>query len=215
MVRRSYDQYCGLARALDVLGERWTLLLVRELLLGAKRYGQLLEALDGIGTNLLARRLEELGAAGVIRRRADGGGRFPAYELTEIGWQLEEPILGLARWGLKLMSGRGAEDMLSPSWTMLAVKALIDPAETVGVWERYEFDIDGDVFHLEVADGRVDIGSGPANGAHSRIEVDSETFVAIGSGQLRPTEALANGSMTVAGDLQAVVRLARVMGLAA
>jgi DNA-binding HxlR family transcriptional regulator len=214
MGQRSYDHYCGLARALDVVGERWTLLLVRELLLGPKRYGELLEALNGISTNLLAQRLKELEAAAVIHRRThDGSGRFPVYELTEMGWRLEPSVLGLARWGLQLMSARGPDDTLSPAWTMLAVKALIDPGDTVGVWERYEFDIDGNVFHLELADGRVSVGSGPASGAHSRIEVDTETFVAIGSSQLRPTQALADGSMTVDGDPEAVLRLAKVMDL--
>lgn len=105
--------------------------------------------------------------------------------------------------------------MRSSSWTILAVKALIDPVDTVGLWEQYEFSIDGDVFHLEIADGQVRVGSGPGSGTSSRINTDTETFVAIGSGQLRPTQALANGSMTVDGDPDAVIRLAKVMGLAA
>src|SRR5438270_8716701 len=102
--KRSYDQYCAVARGLDVIGDRWTLLLVRDLLLGPKRYKDLLEGLPGIGTNLLAARLKELEAAGIVRR-----GVLPppagssVYELTDKGQALEPAILALGRWGAQFL----------------------------------------------------------------------------------------------------------------
>ena len=110
MSRRSYDQYCGLARALDVLGERWTLLIVRNLLLGPQRYSELLRGLPGITTNLLAKRLQEMEAEGIIDR---AGGGNDAYRLTEVGRSLEPAIHALGRWGWQRMGKPRARDRRS------------------------------------------------------------------------------------------------------
>src|SRR3954470_21522797 len=98
MARRSYDQYCGLARALDVLGERWTLLVVRNLLLGPQRYSELLRGLPGITTNLLAKRLREMEEAEILERLADAPGAH-SYRLTTRGMEPEPAIHALGRWG--------------------------------------------------------------------------------------------------------------------
>jgi DNA-binding HxlR family transcriptional regulator len=104
--RRAYHQFCGAARALDVVGERWTLLIVRDLLLGPRRYTDLLEALPGITTNLLAKRLKEMTEADLIRRETlPGAVRTDVYSLTERGLGLEPVVVALGRWGLALMSG--------------------------------------------------------------------------------------------------------------
>src|SRR3954465_14659960 len=101
MSKRSYNQHCAMARALDALGERWTLLVIRELLPGPKRYKDLLEGLPGIGTNLLAARLRDLEAAGAIQRRMlPPPAGAVVYELTDSGRELESVVLDLARWGL-------------------------------------------------------------------------------------------------------------------
>src|SRR2546425_8816776 len=115
MPKRSYGQFEGLANALDAIGERWTLLLVRELLLGPRRYKDLLEGLSGIGTNLLARRLKELQEAGVIEKRilpAPAGAA--GHELTERGPGLEPALIPLARWGMESMEGAKPTDVLRP-----------------------------------------------------------------------------------------------------
>ena len=110
MPRRSYDQYCGLARALDVLGERWTLLIVRNLLLGPQRYSELLRGLPGITTNLLAKRLREMEAEGIIDRT---GGATDAYRLTEVGRSLEPAIHALGQcFVFQLMRGSVAEELV-------------------------------------------------------------------------------------------------------
>lgn len=116
-VSRSYRQFCGLARALDLLGERWTLLLVRELLLGATRYGALLEALPGITTNLLAARLKRLESAGVVARTE--GGR---WALTASGLQLEGALMELARWGGRFLSRPGRGERVDVAWGLLSLK---------------------------------------------------------------------------------------------
>jgi DNA-binding HxlR family transcriptional regulator len=122
---RTYGQYCGLARALDVVGDRWTLLIVRQLLLGPARYGQLLEGLPGIATNLLADRLRALEDAGIIERQLSDRHNAVVYTPTPWGAALREPIESLIRWSTPLMV-RGPEgDTFRDEWLVLALQALL------------------------------------------------------------------------------------------
>jgi len=123
---RSYGQYCALARGLDVIGDRWTLLVVRELLAGSRRYSELLEGLPGIATNLLAERLRSLEERGVVARDAEG-----EYQLTEWGQGLSEVLYAVARWAVPLMAEPVGDDAFRSSWLALPV-AVIWP----GVDER-------------------------------------------------------------------------------
>src|SRR3954471_12739272 len=109
MSRRSYEQYCGLAKALDVVGERWTLLIVRNLLLGPQRYSELLRGLPGITTNLLAKRLQEMEADALIAH-GEAGTDAPASRLTSVGRDLEPAIHALGRWGWGLMGKPTSRD---------------------------------------------------------------------------------------------------------
>src|SRR6478735_2738073 len=121
--RRSYHQYCGGARALDVVGERWTLLIVRNLLLGPRRYSDLLAELPGITTNLLAKRLRELCAAGVVeRRRTSTPLRAEVYALTPEGAALEPVIMELGRWGGRFLDRPRASDTVNIGWGLLSMK---------------------------------------------------------------------------------------------
>ena len=143
MAKRSYGQYCALARAFDVIGERWTPLLLRELAMGPRRYADLLEGLPGVGTSLLAARLRDLEAEGLVRQR-----RLPApaarnvYELTAEGWQLAEALLPLARWGAQRMGMRGKDEAFRLEWFLLFLRATADPALTAGWHDVYEFHVD-------------------------------------------------------------------------
>lgn len=124
MASRSYGQYCGLARSLDAIGDRWSLLIVRELLLGPLRYGELAAAVGGIATNLLADRLRDLEASGVIERQVgDRGG--VVYVLTPWGAQLREPVESLIRWSTPLMISGAGRDTFSPRWLAVALPALL------------------------------------------------------------------------------------------
>src|SRR5690349_23360346 len=103
--RRSYQQHCGVARALDVIGERWTLLIVRDLLIAPRRYGELLDGLPGITTNLLAKRLREMTRAGLVeKRQGSPPGSFDVYALTKSGRELEPVLMELGRWGGRLLA---------------------------------------------------------------------------------------------------------------
>jgi DNA-binding HxlR family transcriptional regulator len=120
--RRNYRQFCGLARALDRIGERWTLLIVRNLLLGPKRYSDLIEELPGITTNLLASRLREMESTGlVVKRKAPPPVRAVVYELGPAGRALEPAIMELARWGGRFMSSPG-DDTVNIGWGLLSLK---------------------------------------------------------------------------------------------
>jgi DNA-binding HxlR family transcriptional regulator len=109
--RRKYQQFCGVARALDRVGERWTLLLARNLLLGPKRYGELIDGLPGITTNLLAKRLREMVALGLVEKR-----RSDSYALTELGAALEPVIMELGRWGGRFLGSPEPGDRLDIGW---------------------------------------------------------------------------------------------------
>jgi DNA-binding HxlR family transcriptional regulator len=121
--RRNYKQFCGLARALDRVGERWTLLVVRNLLLGPKRYSDLLESLPGITTNLLATRLREMEQLGLLtKRKAQAPVRATVYELAPAGRALEPALMELARWGGRFMDQPTKDDTLDIGWALLSLK---------------------------------------------------------------------------------------------
>ncbi|MFI6791398.1 winged helix-turn-helix transcriptional regulator [Nonomuraea sp. NPDC050383] len=211
--RRRYGQYCGLAAGLDVIGERWTLLIVRELLIGPQRYNELLHNLPGIGTNLLAERLRWLTRQGVIRQHPRSNGKGHSYELTRFGEGLREPILGLARWGLNVPHPFDAEDEVRPQWGVLAVEALIRRDQIPEVDESYEFLVDDQVFHIAVKDRRISVHQEGAERAALRVSTDAKTFVDIGSGRISPFEAVATRRLTLEGEQEALTRCSRLLGL--
>jgi DNA-binding HxlR family transcriptional regulator/putative sterol carrier protein len=199
--KRSYDQYCTVARALDVVGERWTLLLVRELLTGPKRFKDLLEGLPGIGTNLLTARLKALEGEGIVRR-----GVLPppagsnVYELTGLGRSLEPVIVALSRWGARFLDAPREEDDLRPGWAAVALRSAVKPRATDGPPGVYEFRIDGETFHLRVGDGGAEVRQGAALDPDLVVVGDAETLLAVASGRLGQEEALESGALRLEGD---------------
>ena len=215
MGKRSYDQHCTVARALDVVGERWTLLLVRELLTGPKRYKDLLAGLPGIGTNLLAARLKALEEHGVVRRATlpppAGSG---VYELTGLGRSLETVVLALSRWGSRLVEEEPREgDDVRPAWAAMALRSLFEP-EAGCPREVYEFRIDGERFHLRVEGGTVEVRQGDADAPDVVVSGGAGTFLALTAGRLGPEEALGSGEIRVEGDGDVRVRCLRMLGSA-
>ena len=211
--RRNYGQYCGLAAALDVLGERWTLLVVRELLTGPCRYNEMLANLPGIGTNLLADRLKFLAQQEVILQRPQDGTKTRTYELTDKGESLRPAVLALARWGLGVLEAPEAEEFVRPRWGVLAVEAMIDSGRA-GPDEQYEFRLDDEVFHVSVADGAVRVQHGMAPDTPALVvHTDAVTFVEIGAGRLNPLEATLTRRVVMEGDPDAVLRCSRLLGL--
>jgi DNA-binding HxlR family transcriptional regulator len=155
--RRSYSQDCPIANGLDVLGERWTLLILRELVGGPRRYSDLRAQLPGIATNLLAQRLEELQQAGVIERTdLPPPVARTVYTLSDDGWRLVLPILGaVAQFGLQTAppSGEGARSPLNGF--LLGVLLGFDPIGAAGVEATYRVQIDGRSFDFAVTGGRL------------------------------------------------------------
>jgi len=217
--RRHYGQYCGLAAALDVIGERWTLLIVRELLVAPRRYNELLANLPGIGTNLLAVRLKLLGEAEVVEQlTSDPDGRARRYRLTERGQSLRPMVLGLARWGMPLLDEPDPQDEVRPEWSLVAVEAMLGTPAAGAPEERYQFQISGkdgreEVFHLEIKEEIAMIVPGPALAPDLLAVTDAVTFVEIGAGRLDPLEAVVLGRLRLDGDSGAVLRCCRLLGL--
>lgn len=211
MSRRSYKQYCATARALDVVGERWTLLLIRELLTGPKRFGDLQASLAGLGTGLLAARLEWLQDEGLVRQvTLPPPARTPAYALTEAGAELEPAVLALARWGMKWALGeRRPDQAFRPGWGVLAMQVNFAEAAARDVTVEYEFRVDGDVFHARIDRGQLQTGHGPAYRPDVVIEADAETFIALTSGRMSVTDAMRHGTASVTGDRKAAQKLPR------
>jgi DNA-binding HxlR family transcriptional regulator len=164
MAQRSYDQYCGLARALDVLGERWTLLIVRNLLLGPQRYSQLLRGLPGITTNLLAKRLKAMEAEGLIER-GEGTSEATSYRLTDNGRDLEPAIHALGKWGWRRMGKPTGRDRRSLEWLLVALRRRYRGDVTLST----EIEADGNAYHIVLRAGRADIGRGRVPGPDLRI----------------------------------------------
>jgi DNA-binding HxlR family transcriptional regulator len=150
---RTYGQYCGLARALDLVGDRWNLLIVRELLIAPARFRDLQAGLGSIATNLLTERLNTLKRAGIIERRTDGA--RPVYELTPLGAGLREPIEALVRWSTPLMVPGPGEDRADARWLAVALPALL-AGKAHGDSQEIGIRVGGVGLTLGVADGRVE-----------------------------------------------------------
>lgn len=216
--RRQYHQACGIATGLDVIGERWTLLIIREMLIGSVRFNDLLNNLEGIGPNLLSSRLRSLQEAGLVsQRKVTGDGRGRDYVLTERGEALRPMVLELARWGLGLLH---REDLSTatqrPEWSVLAVESM-----TLGrrlpdhVDETYAFDVSGSTFYLHVAGGAPTVTRLAVDGVEPvlRISAETMTFLDIGARKLAPLNALFSGAIRVTGDPEAFERCAYLLGL--
>ena len=217
MGKRSYDQHCTVARALDIVGERWTLLLVRELLTGPKRFKDLLAGLPGIGTNLLAARLKSLAGHGVVRRTTlPPPAGSDVYELTELGRSLEPVVLALSRWGSRLVEEEPRDgDDVRPAWAAMALRSLFEPEAGCSL-ERYEFRIEGETFHLRAEGGAVETRQGAADDPDVVVSGGVRTFMALTAGRLTPEDALESGRIRIEGarDGDAVARCLRMLGSA-
>jgi DNA-binding HxlR family transcriptional regulator len=212
---KRYDQYCPIAHAVGMLGERWTLLVVRELLYGPKRYTDLVGGLPGIGTNVLAARLRDLEQSGVVqKRRLPPPAACNVYELTEYGRGLEEAVFALARWGIRSLGPPGPEDELDPDWGIHAFPALFNPEAARGLTETYSLNIGGDWFTARLEDGELVASVGEADDADLRVELDMNTFFALASGDLLPGDAVEQGVAKLDGDVVALERCFTVLSFA-
>jgi DNA-binding HxlR family transcriptional regulator len=206
MSKRSYRQFCLLAGALDLVGERWTLLIVRELMLGPRRFKDLVHGLPGMGTNLLSARLKDLEASGILHRATlppPAGSRV--YELTQFGRGLGPVLAELVRWGAgAAVPPRG--EVFRAEWAALAFRIMFRPDAAVGMTETHEFHVDGEVFFARVDDGAVETGPGPAPNSDLVVTTDPATLLAVWSGRLPASDAIADGRLSYGGDAAALQR---------
>ncbi len=205
--KRKYDDGCAVAQALDVIGERWALLVVRDLLLGPKRFTDLLAGLPGASSDVLTQRLRELADAGVVRRRrlAPPAGSW-VYELTSWGGGLEEIVVGLARWAHE--SGRMRQDLpLGTDSLMLSVKTLFDGRVAGDLQATIALKLDEEAFWIRIADGKLTMARGEITDPDVTVDTDNSTLLSLMHTGRPIDDALATGQLRLSGDRAVVERL--------
>jgi DNA-binding HxlR family transcriptional regulator/putative sterol carrier protein len=206
-----YHQYCALARALDVAGDRWTLLIVREMVPGPRRFTDLLDGLPGVSRNLLTERLRDLERDGIVtRQELPPPAARQVYGLTDEGRDLAAAVGPLIAWGARRMSDPEPTDSFHPRWAAVGMSVLADRDAARGVCETYQFVIGRWVFHFVVDDGTIDLRDGWADDPAVTWTTDEETWSQIASGTLTPSAAVDAGRLTVQGDSKAAKRLGRI-----
>jgi DNA-binding HxlR family transcriptional regulator len=214
-IRRTYGDSCGIARALDVVGERWALLVVRELVLGPKRFTDLRAGLKQLSADVLAQRLRQLEQAGVVRRRTlppPAGSRV--YELTERGHELEPVLLALGRWGSRAAMPAGGGP-LGPDALVLALQTQFDPARAAGLAATFELRIGDDRFHARIHDGELRLERGGGDPPDAVIAADSGALAAVLWHDRPLATAEAAGSIAIGGDRAKAARFLELFPLPA
>lgn len=205
--RRSYHQHCGLARALDVVGERWTLLIIRDLLLGPRRYTDLLRSLDGITTNLLAERLGHLVAEGLVEQaELAPPGRAQVYRLTAAGAELEPVVMELTRWGWRYMARPRRGDRFDPGWALLSMKRRY----AGGLERQVGLEVEGRAFWVSLEDEMSVVeGSLPPTEAVASLGTEAFKMLFFGAATVPALEQA--GELVVRGDRQAILEVAHAL----
>ena len=206
VARRTYGDGCAIAHGLDLVGERWALLVVRELLLGPKRFTDLKRGLPNASPNVISERLRELERAGVVRRdKLPPPASSRVYELTDWGRELEEAVLSLGRWAVRSPSQPGDAPVGLDS-VVLALKTLFDPDAAEELQASYDLRIGEDRFRIDVSSGRIELARGSADQPDATIDTDPGTLDAV----LWKGRPLADARITIEGDTAAVERFVRL-----
>jgi DNA-binding HxlR family transcriptional regulator/putative sterol carrier protein len=214
--KRSYGDACGIARALDVVGERWSLMVVRELLLGPKRFTDIRAGLPHVSPDVLAQRLRDLEQAGIVNHR-----RLPppyasqVYELTASGRALEPVLIELGRWGGANAPPPRDEMCMNLDAYIVSLRTLFDPVRAGDFAARLELRLGDERFRVTIADGRVEAGRGELPDADAAIETDPRTLLDVLHGHRPLAEALASGAMRLAGDKRKARRFTELFPLPA
>ncbi len=210
---RSYDQFCPAARALDKIGSRWTILIVRELLLGPKRYSDLAAGLPGITPAVLTERLRALQENGITRQvKLPPPGAAVVYELTDLGEGLQPVVDALTRWGLQLLDKPEPRDTFRLGWLLGCLRASFRPELAASLQESYEFRVDDDVFHIRIDHGALDVRHGPAADRSCVVSADLTSLLAVGGQLVSLDEAETQGVVRVEGDRTAAARAIAILG---
>jgi DNA-binding HxlR family transcriptional regulator len=192
---RSYAQYCAVAKALDIVGDRWTLLIVRELLLGPARYGELQDGLPGVATNLLADRLAHLEASGVVERRHEG-----RYQLTAWGQHLAQPIYALARWAAPLMNQMADNETFKTHWLAAPVAFIFGGVNRKRPPLQIEIRTGDQIVTMQSKEGEVQLRPGPAATPDLVLSGPPDVIIGALSGRLDQRQASRQG-LKALGDI--------------
>jgi DNA-binding HxlR family transcriptional regulator len=206
---RTYGQHCGLAAALDVVGDRWTMLLLRELFGGARRFRELARGLPGLSTALLSARLRDLERAGLVQRGGPGErGVAGGYLLTAEGARLGDALAALAAWGARrLPPAAGSEVATDPFWTLQTVAAATGPAGRARRSRVLNVEVDGVVQHVVLGHIAAAARRGAHPAAHGFLRTDHGTLDALRTGAVALSDAVADGRVAVEGDRALPARL--------
>lgn len=203
---RTYGEACGIPRALDRVGERWALLVVRELMLGPKRFTDLKAGLAHASPNVLAQRLRELEQAGVVhKRRLPPPAASQVYELTDWGRELEPVLVALGRWGARAPLNPECMGMSVDSH-VVSLATLFDPERAGELAASLELRMGEDVFHTVIAGGEIDAGRGAPASPDAVLTLDPGTLLGLIHGEISVAEALDAGVLAIDGDRDKVER---------
>jgi DNA-binding HxlR family transcriptional regulator len=207
---RPYGQFCGFARAAEIIGERWAFLILRDLLVGPKRFTDLHRGLVGIPTNVLTARLKELEQAGVVQRRVlprpEGS---VVYELTQHGMELEDVVIQLGRWGSKLLGEPRRGETLTVDALIMAMRSTFRREAALGVYAAFELHVGEIVIHARVDDGTLEVAEGALTNADLIIETGT-ALKALMAGEISSAEAIDNGSVLLTGDPELLSRFVKI-----
>jgi DNA-binding HxlR family transcriptional regulator/putative sterol carrier protein len=206
-----YGQYCALARAVEVVGNRWTLLIIRELWPGPRRFKDLVDGLPGISRKLLSERLRELERDGIItRKELPPPAARQVYELTWDGRDLASAMSSLIRWGIRRLGLLTSGQSFRVRWSAVGMASAANREAAKGITETYQFVVGDTAFHFIVHDGSIEVRDGRAEQPSVVVATDEETWADIASGKSPTSAAIAAGTLTIAGDARAVKRLRQI-----
>lgn len=206
--RGGYGQYCGFARALEVIGERWAMLVIRDLFVGPKRFSDLHRGLPKIPSNILTARLKELEESGIVQRRAaPRPGSGVVYELTDAGRELEQAVVALGQWGAKRLGDPREGEIVTEDSLAMAMRTTFRADEAKDDNVIYELHVGDVVFHANVDRGNVTVGRGPVEHPDLVIEAGPAIRLLMAR-EVTPQEALKRGIVSIKGPRKLLDRFA-------
>lgn len=215
MNTRSYNQFCALAYALDRIGERWTLLIIRELLAGPRRFTDLMDGLPGVSSNLLTERLKGMEQQGILCRRVlPPPAGSTVYELTPVGRALENAVRELGKWGSQFLPP-SLEGVAEPSVgaMALAIQTFFHPEQAQGINETYELHLGDEVLQVQVQAGALLVRQGQGLKPDVVFHTEMPVYMGLFAGQIDPGVAVSAGLIRIEGDPEALSRFLAISGV--
>ena len=211
MAQHPYQQYCALARSLDVVGDRWTLLIVRELAPGPRRFTDLVDGLPGISRKLLTERLRALERDGIVaRQELPPPAARQVYELTDDGRDLAHSLTPLIAWGARRIGERDPSESFRARWPAVAMAGLADREAAEGVSETYQYLVGNTAFYFVIDDGSIELRDGRVENPAVTLSTHEEMWAELASGKTGFSSAIETGAVGVAGEPEAVKRLGKI-----